>query len=74
VSLFLYLYNVMIGTKLLNFDDKLFQLIEIFDDTPNFPIAEAKEYYDCDTCLRRDGKLYFCQMIEDAQVIEEIHE
>jgi len=64
----------MIGTKLVKFDDKLFEIIRVFNQTPDFPITEAKEYYGCDRCLRRENELYFCRTIEDAQVIEETYE
>ena len=41
---------------------------------PDFPIAEAKEYYLSETVLRKEGILYICRIIEEAQVIEETHE
>lgn len=59
------------STELINFNDNLFQLVRIFPDHPNFPVEEGKEYLRCDTVLRKEGRLYFCRKIEDAQVIEE---
>ena len=53
------------------FNNKLYIVVRKFHDYPNFPIAEAKEYYLADTVLRKEGILYICQTIEDAQVIEE---
>jgi hypothetical protein len=64
----------MIDPKIIKFDDKLFQIIRVFNHAPDFPITEAKEYYGCDRCLRRENELYFCRTIEDAQVIEETYE
>ena len=53
------------------FNNKLYIVVLKFHDYPNFPIAEAKEYYLADTVLRKEGILYICRTIEDAQVIEE---
>lgn len=53
------------------FNDKLYIIVRKFRDHPDFPITEAKEYYMCDTVLRKEGILYVCRMIEEAQVIEE---
>ena len=53
------------------FNDKLYIIVRKFRDHHAFPTTEAKEYYFCDTVLRKDGLLYICQTIEDAQVIEE---
>ena len=53
------------------FNDKLYIIVRKFRDHHDFPITEAKEYYFCDTVLRKEGILYICRTIEDAQVIEE---
>jgi len=53
------------------FNDKLYIIVRKFRDHPDFPITEAKQYYMCDTVLRKEGILYLCRIIEDAQVIEE---
>jgi hypothetical protein len=53
------------------FNDKLYIIVRKFRDHPDFPITEAKEYYMCDTVLRKEGILYVCRIIEEAQVIEE---
>ena len=29
-----------------------------------------KQWFNCDTVLRNDGKLYFCDKIQDAEIIE----
>lgn len=53
------------------FNDKLYIIVRKFRDHPDFPITEAKEYYMCDAVLRKEGILYVCRIIEEAQVIEE---
>lgn len=60
-----------LGTQLLTFNGNLYQLIRRFHERENFPITDMKEYYYCDTVLRKEGYLYFCRLIEDAQLIEE---
>ena len=57
--------------QIISFNDKLYIVIRKFRDHPNFPTTEAKEYYLCDTVLKKDGILYICRIIEDAQVIEQ---
>ena len=71
MSLFLYIYIMFIGTQVISFDDKLYQLIRTFRDREGFPVDECKEYYRCDTTLKREGILYFCRLIEEAQIIED---
>lgn len=57
--------------QVIHFNDKLFIVQRTFRDHPDFPTAEAKDYYHCDTVLKKEGILYICQAIQDAQVIEE---
>ncbi len=57
--------------QVINFNDKLYIVKRTFKDHPEFPTVEAKEYYNCDTILKRDGILYVCQTIQEVQVIEE---
>ncbi len=71
MSLFLYLYFMVIGTEVVSYNDNLYQLIRTFHEKADFPVNEAKEYYNCDTVLRKEGRLYFCRLIEEAQVITE---
>lgn len=57
--------------QVINFNNKLYIVKRTFKDHPDFPTTEAKEYYLADTVLRKEGILYICRTIEDAQVIEE---
>ena len=61
---------MFIGTQVLTFNNNLYQLIRTFRDREGFPIEEGKEYYNCDTVLRKDGTLYFCRVIQEAQIVE----
>lgn len=60
--------------EIISYNDNLYIVVRKFKDHPNFPIAEAKEYYLSETVLRKEGTLYICRIIEEAQVIEETHE
>lgn len=73
MSLFLYIYIMFIGTQVISFNDKLYQIIRAFRDREGFPVEECREYTNCDTTLKRDGMLYFCRFIEEAQIIENTH-
>jgi hypothetical protein len=65
---------MFIGTQVIAFNDNLYQLVKVFREKEGFPINEAKDYYDCDTVLRKEGMLYFCRLIQEAQIIEEIQD
>lgn len=40
-------------------------------DRPDQNIEMLKKKYDADLCLRKSGRLYLVEIIEDAQIIEE---
>jgi hypothetical protein len=62
---------MILGTEVISFSDNLFQVVRTFRSSENFPIDEVKEFYGCDTVLKRDERLYICRKIEEAQVIED---
>ena len=51
--------------------DNAYQLVRILKENslknPNMEIL--KEYFLCDTLLRKQGRLYFCRLIEEAEII-----
>ena len=53
----------------------LYQLIRILkeDQLKNPNMEDLKEYFLCDTVLRKQGILYFCRIIEEIEY-EEINE
>jgi hypothetical protein len=59
------------NAQIISFNDKLYQLVRRFHDRENLPITDMKEYYDCDTVLRKEGFLYFCRLIQEPQLIED---
>ena len=62
---------MFIGTEILSFNNNLYQLIRKFRDVEGAPISDMKEYYNCDTVLRKDGFIYFCRHIQEPQLIQE---
>ena len=53
-------------------NDKAYQLVRVIrEDQLNNPDMEIlKEYFNCDKLLRKQGKLYFCRLIEEIEYEE----
>jgi hypothetical protein len=51
--------------------DKAYQLVRVLkeDSLKNPDISVLKQLYHCDTLLRKQGLLYFCRLIEEAEII-----
>ena len=52
--------------------DKAYQLVRVLkeDSLKNPDMQILKEYFLCDTLLRKQGRLYFCRLIEDIEYDE----
>ena len=50
-------------------NDKAYQLVRVLkeDQLKNPDMEILKEYFLCDKVLRRQGKLYFCRLIEEIE-------
>ena len=61
--------------EIINANGNLYQLIRILreDQLKNPNMEDLKEYFLCDTLLRKQGLLYFCRLIEEIEY-EEINE
>ena len=61
--------------EIISANGNLYQLIRVLKEdqlkNPNMEIL--KEYFLCDTVLRKQGMLYFCRIIEEIEY-EEINE
>jgi len=58
----------------INFKDSLFLVKRRFKESElrqNFDVNVMKEWTRTDTLLRKDGWLYCCEAIIDAQIIEQ---
>ena len=61
--------------EIINANGNLYQLIRILkeDQLKNPNMEDLKEYFLCDTVLRKQGLLYFCRIIKEIEY-EEINE
>ena len=61
--------------EIITANDNLYQLVRtIKEDRLKNPDTEIlKEYFNCDTVLRKQGMLYFCRLIKEIEY-EEINE
>ena len=64
--------------KILQHNDKLFEIVKIVSESDvapnNTAIQAAKDYLECDACLRSNQypqKLLFCRSITEAKIIED---
>ena len=50
-------------------NDKAYQLVRVLkeDRLKNPDMETLKEYFLCDKVLRRQGRLYFCRLIEEIE-------
>ena len=58
--------------KLLEFNNRKFILKRTIKESslkPNVNFDEIKEYYHVETILRKDGILYLCNNIDEAEII-----
>ena len=51
--------------------DKAYQLVRVLkeDSLKNPDISVLKQLFNCDTLLRKQGLLYFCRLVEEAEII-----
>ena len=58
--------------QIITANDNLYQLVRTIreDQLKNPNMEDLKEYFNCDTLLRKQGLLYFCRLIEDIEYEE----
>jgi hypothetical protein len=56
--------------NLIHFKDDTYQIIRIFTEENVNDIDGLRDYLECDITLRKDGQLFFCQKIEDAEIVD----
>ena len=61
--------------EIISANANLYQLIRVLkeDQLKNPNMEDLKEYFLCDTLLRKQGLLYFCRIIKEIEY-EEINE
>ena len=61
----------MFCKEVIHYKGDLYIVKRKFTDHPDFPNQEMKEYLLCNLVLRKEGKLYFCEKVQDAEIIQE---
>tara|TARA_R100001594_G_scaffold62275_1_gene96581 strand:- start:674 stop:865 length:192 start_codon:yes stop_codon:yes gene_type:complete len=58
--------------KIITANDNLYQLVRVLreDQLKNPDMSILKEYFHCDTLLRKQGMLYFCRLIKEIEYEE----
>ena len=61
--------------EIINANGNLYQLVRVLKENQlkNPNMEDLKEYFVCDTLLRKQGLLYFCRLIKEIEY-EEINE
>jgi len=51
--------------------DKAYQIIRVIRESrlKNPDMEILKQYFNCDKLLRKQGRLYFCRLIEEVEII-----
>ena len=51
--------------------DKAYQIIRVIRESrlKNPDMEILKQYFNCDKLLRKQGRLYFCRLIEEVKII-----
>ena len=53
-------------------NDKAYQLVRVIRESrlKNPDMEILREYFNCDSLLRKQGKLYFCRLIKEIEYEE----
>jgi len=60
-----------INRTFVNFQNNLYEVVRVFSESQVKNIELIKEYLDTSLALRKNGKIYFCRLIEEAAILEE---
>ena len=55
--------------EIISANGNLYQLVRVLreDQLKNPDMEILKDYFNCDSLLRKQGKLYFCRLIEEIE-------
>jgi uncharacterized pyridoxamine 5'-phosphate oxidase family protein len=63
--------TVIFGKVYIYHNNTMLYVKRIIKEDFNPVIDKWKELLDCDLVLKKEGKLYFCQTINEAEIIED---
>ena len=66
-----YQISVMFNNKFLNYQDNLYIIKKIIHESLQPNIETWKEHLRADIVLRKDGDLYFLELVPDLEIINQ---
>ena len=60
-----------LSRKFIHVNDRLVEVIRDFPEDHVKDISLVKEWLNAETVLRNNGRLYFCEYVQEAEIIEE---
>ena len=60
-----------IKREFIRFDDKLFEVVRFFREDHVKNVEAIKQHYECTMVLRKNGFMYFCTEVPEAEIVEE---
>jgi hypothetical protein len=64
--------NFSLKRNFIRFNDNLLEVIRYFRKYRINDIEAVKQYYNCTVVLQKNGFMYFCIEIPEAEVIEDV--
>jgi hypothetical protein len=58
-------------TQFITVQDSLYKIERVFDEHRVPDVELFKYWLSAETVFRKDGKLYFCNKIEEAEIVNE---
>ena len=62
---------ITIKRNFIRFEDRLVEVIKILPGVRIKDVNGLKELFECDTVLRKEDFMYFCQTVTEAEIIED---
>lgn len=63
--------NVIFGRSYIYHNDSMYYVLRVIKEDSRPVIENWKEHLMCDTVLKKNGLLYFCQRVIEPEVINE---
>ena len=60
-----------LSRKFIHVNDRLVEVIRDFPEDRVKDISLVKEWLNAETVLRNNGRLYFCEYVQEVEIIEE---
>lgn len=57
--------------KFIHFSDGVYEVRYIFSELSIHSISELQFFLGCDIALRKEGKVYFCEKVQEAEIVED---